>query len=75
MSEFFFFVISLVEEFVNFLMSLPLMISSEFSFSLGEFLVAVAIMGILLSAIVESVLAFNSSPESRISDKSSGNGG
>jgi len=63
MVEFLEFIVWLTSTFVSFLMSLPFVNDVDIRFSFGEFLVATAIMGVVVSALIESVRGFNLSPE------------
>ncbi len=62
MIEFFEFFCDLLFSFVGFLFGLPLVDGMD-GFSLGDMLIAIGVMGIIISALIESVRGFNLSPE------------
>ena len=61
MTEFFDFVLWLVQAFVGFLMGLPFM--PDFTF--GQALVGIALMAVLISALVSSIKVANLNTEAR----------
>lgn len=61
MAEFFDFVLWLLQSFVNFLLALPFMPE----FTLGQGLIALAILGVLITALVTSIRAADLSGEAR----------
>lgn len=61
MTEFFDFILWMLESFVGFLMALPFM--PEFTF--GEVLIGIALMAVLISALVSSIRVANLNPEAR----------